>query len=173
MPNIIKKHIRAVANWPRKDILFQDITPMLQKPEIYRRVIDKLATRYKQQNIDKIVGIEARGFIFASMLAYELKVGFVPIRKSGKLPHKTIREDYLLEYGKDSLEIHQDAIEPGENIVLIDDILATGGTALAAINLLKKLKANIKECVFVIKIKELNTKLTLSDKAPIHHIVEI
>ena len=135
--------------------MFRDITTLLKDPVGFRNTIDELASRYTDMKIDKVVGIEARGFILGAPLAYLLGVGFVPIRKKGKLPHKTITESYALEYGVDEMEMHEDAVQPGERVLLIDDLIATGGTAEAAIKLLRRAGAEIVAAAFVIDLPEL------------------
>lgn len=145
----IKKHIRIIDNYPREGIKFQDITPLLNNKEIFKHTIALLADMVKQKEIDKVAALEARGFIFGSALALYLGLGFIPIRKKGKLPAKTIQTEYELEYGTDIIEIHEDAIKEHENILLVDDIIASGGTALAAVKLLQELKANIIGALFL------------------------
>ncbi len=135
--------------------MFRDITTLLQDPQGLRMVVDGLKAEYKHQKIDKIAGIEARGFIIGAALAYELGVGFVPIRKAGKLPAETISQSYELEYGTDQLEVHTDAIEEGERILLVDDLIATGGTAEASIALIQKLGGVVMGCAFVIDLPDL------------------
>ena len=167
----LKQYIRSVPNWPIEGVMFRDITTLLQHPEAFRYVCDELTSRYKEKKIDAVVGIEARGFIFGSGLAYNLGCSFVPIRKPGKLPGKTISEEYELEYGKNTLEIHEDAIEENQNIVIIDDLLATGGSLKAAINLEEKLKGNIVECAIVIELPELKGREKLG-KHKIFKLIE-
>lgn len=157
----IKSSIRAIHNHPKPGIIFRDITTLLQNPETFGMVIDQLAARYKDSKITKIAAIESRGFIFGAALAYQLRVGFVPIRKKGKLPGPTIGHDYELEYGTDHIEIHVDAIDKGERVLLIDDLLATGGTAEAAIKLLHKVEAVVVECCFVVDLPELGGRRRL------------
>ncbi len=144
--------IRDVPDFPKPGILFKDITPLLADPRAFKGCIDHFADRYRDKEIDKIVGIEARGFIFAGALAYALDTGVVPIRKPGKLPYLTINETYELEYGTDAMEIHQDAVKPGEKIILFDDLLATGGTLAAAARLVEKLGGNIVEIATLIEL---------------------
>ena len=148
----IKNSIRDVPDFPKKGILFKDITTALKKPIILREIINSLAEKLK----DYIVGIESRGFIFGSPLAYLLNCGFVPIRKSGKLPSQVITQEYGLEYGTDIIEIHQDAFEKDANVLIIDDLLATGGTAVASAELVKKAGANLLGFAFVIELTDLN-----------------
>lgn len=148
--------IRNVPNYPIPGIMFKDITTLLGDSEGFKYTINKLSNRYKNMRIDKIVGIESRGFIFGAALAFELGIGFVPIRKKGKLPSKTVGLDYDLEYGTDRIEIHYDAIKKGENVLLIDDLIATGGTAIAAINLIELVKGVVIESCFVVNLPFLN-----------------
>ncbi len=151
----IKDKIRTVPNWPIDGVMFRDITTLLQEPEIFRETCDLLYDRYKDIKIDKIVGIDARGFIFGSVLAYKLNVGFVPVRKKGKLPYKSISASYSLEYGEDVVEMHEDAIEKGEKVLIVDDLIATGGTISAAVELVEKLGGDILECAFVVELPDL------------------
>lgn len=151
----IKSLIRTIPHYPKQGIMFRDITTLLKDPTGLRMVVDGLVEQYANQKIDKIAGIEARGFIIGAALAYQLGVGFVPIRKSGKLPAQTVGHDYLLEYGSDRLEMHTDAIEPNEQILLVDDLIATGGTAEAAVALIQKLGGVVMGCGFVINLPDL------------------
>ncbi len=151
----IKSKVRTVPNWPIKGVMFRDITTILQDAEAFRYIIDEFYERYKDKNIDKIVGIDSRGFIFGSVLAYKLNVGFVPVRKKGKLPYKTIQAEFEKEYGKDVVEMHIDAIKSSERVVIIDDLIATGGTIQAAIELVEKVGGDIIECAFVIGLPDL------------------
>ncbi|HEV8538453.1 MAG TPA: adenine phosphoribosyltransferase [Bacteroidota bacterium] len=152
----LQKHIRNVPDFPKKGIVFRDITTLLQDRRAFAEAIERLQNHYSRQHIDKIVGIESRGFIFGSVLAYKLHAGFVPIRKPKKLPWKTLREEYQLEYGKDALEIHVDAIAGGERVLIVDDLLATGGTALAACKLVEQLRGSIVGVAFLIELSFLN-----------------
>ncbi|BCM26008.1 adenine phosphoribosyltransferase [Methyloradius palustris] len=147
--------IRTIPHYPKQGIQFRDITTLLKDPIGFRIAIDELAKRYSDQKIEKVAGIEARGFIIGAALAYKLGVGFVPVRKPGKLPAETIGHDYALEYGSDRIEIHTDAISQGERILLVDDLIATGGTAEAAALLIQKLGGEIVECAFVIDLPDL------------------
>jgi len=151
----IKSRIRTVAHYPKQGIMFRDITTLLKDPVGFRITVDELVRRYQDVKIDKIAGIEARGFILGAPLAYALGKGFVPIRKKGKLPAETIAHDYELEYGADRIEIHTDAISPGERVLLVDDLLATGGTAEAACKLLEKMGGQVVECCFVIDLPDI------------------
>jgi len=154
----IKEKIRTVPHWPIEGVMFRDITTLLQDGEAFRHVCDELYNRYKDMEIDAIVGIESRGFIFGSVLAYKLGVGFIPIRKPGKLPYKTISAEFEKEYGKDKMEIHEDAIKKGDKVLLIDDLIATGGTCDAATQLITKLGGEIIECAFIIDLPDLKGK---------------
>jgi len=148
----LKKLIREVPDFPKKDILFYDITTLLRDKVGFATLIDALSEHYLNSNIDLVLGIEARGFIFGPALAYRLNAGFVPIRKPGKLPAKTVRWTYELEYGSDTLEIHQDAVQAGQRVIIVDDLLATGGTANACVQLAKSLGANIAGLGFVVEL---------------------
>jgi adenine phosphoribosyltransferase len=149
----LTKIIRDVPDFPKKGILFKDITTLLKDKEAFRQAIDSLAEMCKNRKIDKIVSMESRGFIFGSVLAYKLNCGFVPIRKKGKLPHETIKVTYDLEYGTDTLEMHKDAIAPGENVLLVDDLLATGGTAQAVVKLINQVQGKVAGLVFLIELE--------------------
>ncbi|MFA6424433.1 MAG: adenine phosphoribosyltransferase [Candidatus Magasanikbacteria bacterium] len=159
----LKSKIRAVPDWPKPGIMFRDITTLLKDADSFKQTIDLLVERYKDTHIDKIAGIESRGFIFGAALAYKLGIGFVPVRKKGKLPAIVVSEEYILEYGTDKIEIHEDAITPNENVLIVDDLIATGGTAMAACNLIKKIKGNIVECCFIIDLPDLGGMKKLED----------
>ncbi len=151
----IKNKIRTIPNWPKQGIMFRDITTLLKDNDGMNKVIEILYNRYKDKKIDVVAGIESRGFIIGSVLAHKLDVGFVPIRKKGKLPYEVVREEYALEYGTDSIEVHKDAIKYGQKVLIVDDLIATSGTCLAACNLIKKLGGDITECAFVIELEDL------------------
>lgn len=151
----IKSLIRTIPHYPKQGVQFRDITTLLKDPVGFRMVIDALSQHYSGKKIDKIAGVEARGFIIGAALAYKLGVGFVPVRKSGKLPAETIGHDYALEYGADRVEIHIDAIGKGEQVLLVDDLIATGGTAEAAVALIRKLGGDVIGCAFVIDLPDL------------------
>ena len=155
---LIKKLIRTIPDYPKQGILFRDVTTLFKDPDGFGLAVDKLFNRYAEMKIDKVVAIEARGFIIGAPLALRLGAGFIPARKKGKLPAKTIGCDYDLEYGTDRIEIHADALLPGERVLLIDDLIATGGTAEAAINLIQQCSGNIVECAFIIDLPELGGK---------------
>jgi len=151
MPDL-KTKIREIPDFPKKGINFKDITPLLEDARRFKQAIDLFVKEYKSKGIKKIIAIDARGFLIASALAYKLGSGIVIVRKKGKLPYKTIGCDYDLEYGKETLEIHQDSIKPGEKILIVDDVLATGGTALASAQLVEKLKGQIVGLAFLIEL---------------------
>jgi adenine phosphoribosyltransferase len=157
----IKTKIRTVPHYPKPGIQFRDITTLLKDPVGFRATVDELVMRYKDVKIDKIAGIESRGFILGAPLAYALGIGFVPIRKKGKLPAETIGHDYELEYGTDRIEIHTDAISAGETVLLVDDLIATGGTAEAACTLIEKMGGNIIECCFIIDLPDIGGRTRL------------
>jgi adenine phosphoribosyltransferase len=148
----IEEFIRDVPDYPKPGIMFKDITPLLGNIEALRQCVKQLADPYRQSGVEIVTGVEARGFIFGAMLADELGVGFVPIRKPGKLPAETISENYELEYGTDTVEIHSDAISPGQKVLMCDDLIATGGTVEAACKLVQKLQGDIVGAVFVIEL---------------------
>ncbi len=151
----LKDTIRSIPGWPIEGVIFRDLTTLMQNPTAYKEACDIFYHRYKDMQIDKVVGIDARGFVFGAVLAYHLNVGFIPVRKKGKLPYHTISEDYALEYGKNTVEMHADAIESGERVVIIDDLIATGGTIEAAVKLVKKLGGDILECGFIVELPDL------------------
>ena len=147
--------IRTIPDYPKPGILFRDITTLLGNARAFRRAIDELVHPYAGQKIDKIAGIEARGFILGGAVAHQLSAGFVPIRKKGKLPHTTVRIAYSLEYGLDEMEMHADAIKPGERVIVVDDLIATGGTAEGAVKLLRQIGANVLAACFIIDLPDL------------------
>jgi len=149
---LIRRTLRSVADWPQPGVTFRDITPVLQDPRTFRVLIDLFVYRYMRQRLDLVAGVDARGFIVGSVLAYELNLGFVPVRKQGKLPSDTVHEDYQLEYGSATVEMHADAVRPGQRVLLVDDLIATGGTMLAAIRLLQRLGANVVEAAAIIDL---------------------
>ena len=159
----LQKKIRDVPNFPKEGILFKDITPLLADGDAFKQAIDVIAEQWAHKQIDVIVGIEARGFIFASALAYKLGIGVVIVRKPGKLPYKTHAVTYELEYGTDSLEIHQDAIKPGQNVLIVDDVLATGGTVKAVADLLQKFDATLAGIAFLAELAFLNGREKLQE----------
>ncbi len=151
----IKDNIRTVPDWPAPGVQFRDITPVLQNPKSFRVVIDLFVHRYMDRQPDVIAGLDARGFILGSVLAYELSLGFVPIRKKGKLPFTTVSESYELEYGNATVEMHTDAVKPGQRVVLVDDLIATGGTMMAGKKLIEKLGGTVIEGAAIVDIPEL------------------
>lgn len=167
----LKSRIRDIPDFPKPGILFRDITPLLLDPDAFAGTIALLTERYRQRPVDKIVAIESRGFLFASPLAYELGAGFIPLRKPGKLPFETIRESYTLEYGEATLEVHKDAIDPGDRVLVFDDLLATGGTAAASVALVRKLGGEVVETGFVIELKALNGRERLNG-TPVFSLIQ-
>ncbi len=157
----LRAAVRDVPDFPKPGIVFKDITPLLSDGALFRNAIDLFLERCRSLKIDKIVGIDARGFLFGSAVAYELGVGFVPLRKKGKLPYKTESATYSLEYGEAAMELHVDAIEPGEKIVLIDDLLATGGTSASAVMLIEKIGGELLEAMFLIELEFLHGRAKL------------
>ena len=155
--DFLKSHIRTVPDWPAPGVQFRDITPLLQEPRVFRVLIDAFVHRYMDPALrpDVVAGLDARGFILGSVVAYELGVGFVPIRKKGKLPFTTVEETYELEYGSATVELHTDAVRPGQRVLLIDDLIATGGTMLAGRKLLEKLGATVMEGAAIVDLPEL------------------
>lgn len=158
----IKNKIRTIPDFPKKGVMFRDITTLLKDKEGLKDSVDILFERYKGKKIDTVAGVEARGFIIGGALAYKLGAGFVLIRKKGKLPHKTENHEYELEYGRDSIEVHLDAIMKGDNVLLVDDLIATGGTALASCKLIEKLGGNVVETAFIIGLPDLGGMKKLS-----------
>lgn len=161
---MIKSLIRTVPHYPKQGVQFRDITTLLKDPLGLKVTVDELSKRYADLKIDKVVGVESRGFLIGTPLAYQLGVGFVPIRKQGKLPAETVGHDYELEYGSDRVEIHTDAIDKGERILLVDDLIATGGTAIASAALIEKLGGKVVECAFIIDLISLGGRKRLEDK---------
>ena len=159
----VKNKIRAVPDFPKKGIIFRDITTGIKDADTMRAMIDYLCDQYKDERVDYIAGIESRGFIFGMPMAYKMNCGFIPIRKPNKLPAETIKESYDLEYGSDSIEIHADAIEKGARVLVVDDLLATGGTAKAACNLVRKAGGDLVGAAFLIELKALNGREKLAD----------
>lgn len=157
----IQSLIRTIPDYPKPGIQFRDITTLLKDPAGFRAAIDALVERYRDRKLTKVAGTEARGFLFGAPLAYALGVGFVPVRKHGKLPGKTTGHEYALEYGNDRIEIHDDAIEPGDQVLVIDDLLATGGTAQATAMLVRALGGSVVECAFVVDLPDLGGRARL------------
>lgn len=165
----LQEYIRDIPDFPKPGIVYKDITPLLQEPEAMREGVRRFLKELGAVQIDKVVGIESRGFFFATLLADKLNAGFVPVRKPGKLPYDTVKESYSLEYGQDTLEIHSDAIKKGEKVLLHDDVLATGGTAAAAVKLIEKLGGEIVQCNFLMDLAFLNGK----EKLKPHKVVSL
>jgi adenine phosphoribosyltransferase len=151
----LKQNIRTVPDWPAPGVQFRDITPLLQDPKVFRVLIDAFVHRYMDQRPDVVAGLDARGFILGAVVAYELNLGFIPIRKKGKLPFTTVEETYELEYGSATVELHTDAVKPGQRVLLIDDLIATGGTMMAGKKLLEKLGATVVEGCAIVDLPEL------------------
>ncbi len=169
-PQQIAAAIRNVPDFPKPGIQFKDITPVLADPRLFAGAIDLLTEKFKPGSVDAVVGIDARGFIFAAAAAMKLRSGFVPVRKKGKLPYRTHEQDYALEYGSATMAMHVDALKPGARVLLIDDLLATGGTAAAAIALVNQFGAEILEAAFLIELKFLNGRIKLKG-LPVRSIV--
>jgi adenine phosphoribosyltransferase len=157
MNDYLRSHIRTVPDWPVPGVQFRDITPLLQNPRVFRVLIDAFVHRYMEPSLkpDVVAGLDARGFILGAVVAYELNVGFVPIRKKGKLPFTVVEETYELEYGSATVELHTDAVQPGQRVLLIDDLIATGGTMMAGMKLLEKLGATLIEGAAIVDLPEL------------------
>lgn len=171
----LKEHIRTVPDWPAPGVQFRDITPLLQNPKVFRVLIDAFVHRYMDSELrpQVVAGLDARGFIIGSVIAYELAVGFVPIRKKGKLPFTTVEETYELEYGSATVELHTDAVKPGNRVLLVDDLIATGGTMMAGKKLLEKLGATIIEGAAIVDLPELGGSKKLRDSGlPLYTLVD-
>lgn len=166
----IKSKITSISNWPKQGVIFRDITTLFQDKDGAKKVLDILYNRYKDKNIDIIAGIESRGFILAGALAEKLGIGFVLVRKKGKLPRETVSQEYQLEYGTDTVEIHKDAIKPGQRVLVIDDLIATGGTALASCQLVEKLGGQVAEAAFIIELPDLKGKQKIA-KYPFYSMI--
>jgi adenine phosphoribosyltransferase len=162
-PTWLAGHLRDVPDFPKPGILFKDLTPLLGDVDAFRYTVDAIADHAAGLTVDKVVGIEARGFIFAAAVAYRLGAGFVPVRKPGKLPWKTVTETYALEYGSDSLDIHADAVAPGDTVYIVDDVLATGGTAAATCALVERVGGNIAGLAFVVELGFLGGRAKLTN----------
>ena len=168
---IIKDYIRTIVDFPHEGIFFRDVTTLFSDPKGFRMAVDQMLHPYAGKRIDKVVGLEARGFILGGAIAHQLGTGFVPIRKKGKLPGSTISQQYTLEYGEAIIELHDDAIEAGEMILLVDDLLATGGTAEAGIRLIERLGGQIISCNFIIDLPELGGRKKLEDMGMDVHVL--
>ena len=160
-PRSVRDYIRTIVDFPHEGIMFRDVTTLFADPRGFRMCVDQMLHPYAGMEIDKVVGLEARGFILGGASAHQLSVGFVPVRKKGKLPGRTISQDYKLEYGEAIVEIHDDAILPGEKILLVDDLLATGGTAAAGIRLVERLGGEIVSCAFIVDLPDLGGRKVL------------
>jgi len=167
----VKDYIRTIVDFPHEGIMFRDVTTLFADPRGFRMTIDQMLHPYAGQRIDKVVGLEARGFIIGGAIAHQLTLGFVPIRKKGKLPGATLSESYTLEYGEAVMEIHDDAIQPGERVLVVDDLLATGGTAAAGIKLIERLGGEIVGCAFIVDLPELGGRALLQDMGMDVHIL--
>ena len=161
MKKTVKDYIRTIVDFPHEGILFRDVTTLFADPRGFRMCVDQLLAPYAGQRIDKVAGLEARGFILGGAVAHQLSTGFVPIRKKGKLPGQTISQAYVLEYGEAVVEVHEDAMQPGEKVLLVDDLLATGGTAEAGIKLIERLGAEVVGCAFVVDLPDLGGRKKL------------
>ncbi|HZD59553.1 MAG TPA: adenine phosphoribosyltransferase [Anaerolineae bacterium] len=159
----LRAFVRDIPDWPKEGVIFKDITPLLGNSQSFKYAIDMIADHFKDREIDAVLGAEARGFILASALAYKLGCGFIPARKPGKLPYNTLRAEYELEYGLDSLEMHEDAVKPNEKILVVDDVIATGGTAAAKVQLVEQLGGVVAGIAFLIELSFLNGRSKLSD----------
>lgn len=166
----VRRTIREIPDFPKPGVSFKDITPVISDGELFRLITAHLAARYQDEGVEQIVGIESRGFIFGAALAHELGVGLTLVRKPGKLPYDTVGVDYALEYGEDRVEMHIDALEQGQKVLIVDDLLATGGTCGAAVDLVEKLGAEILEVVFIIELSFLNGRARLGDR-PIYSLI--
>ena len=167
----LKNYIREIQNYPKEGILFRDITTLLKDKEAFKFAIDEMAKQVIDKNIDLIVGAESRGFLIGSALAYRLNVGFIPVRKKGKLPYKTISEEYALEYGTDTLYMHEDSIAKGNNVLIVDDLIATGGTANAMIKMVERLGGNVVGTSFLIELEDLGGRKEI-DKYPVYVLIK-
>ncbi|WP_164013575.1 adenine phosphoribosyltransferase [Rhizobium phaseoli] len=173
MTSELAASIRSIHDYPKPGIIFRDITTLLGNPRAFRRAVDELVQPYAGTKIDKIAGMEARGFILGGAVAHQLSSGFVPIRKKGKLPHETVRIAYSLEYGVDEMEMHRDAVQPGEKVILVDDLIATGGTAVGATKLLRQIGAEVVGACFVIDLPDLGGRKKLEEfGVVVHTLVE-
>lgn len=167
----LKDYIRSIQDYPKEGILFRDITTLLKDKDAFKLAIDKMSEQVKDKKVDLVVGAESRGFLIGSALAYKMNCGFIPVRKKGKLPYKTISEEYALEYGTDTLYMHEDAIKKGDNVLVVDDLIATGGTALAMIKMVEKLGGNVIGSSFLIELEELNGRKEI-EKYPINILIK-
>ena len=160
---VVRAHIRDIPDYPKPGIIFRDITPLLAAPDVFMGTVDALSEPFVGEPIDKVLGIEARGFVFAAPVAYRHAAGFVPVRKPGKLPWEIEREEYELEYGTDLLEVHRDAVHPGERVLIVDDVIATGGTAAATARLVERIGAHVAGYAFLVELSFLDGRSALGD----------
>jgi adenine phosphoribosyltransferase len=163
-PELVKAHIRAIPDWPKPGVVFRDITPLVGDATVFRATVDAIVDHFRATRIDRVLGVEARGFIFAAPVAHALGAGFVPVRKPGKLPYDIEQEEYELEYGTDLLEVHTDSIHPGEGVLVVDDVLATGGTAAATTRLVRRLGGEVRGLAFVVELGFLDGRSKLHDE---------
>jgi len=169
----IEDYILDVKDWPKQGIVFKDITPLLECPAVFHYTIDQMTGPFLTEGVTKVLSMEARGFIFASAICYKLRAGFVPARKPGKLPRPVISAEYILEYGTDNIEVHTGAITPDDVVLIVDDVLATGGTAAAAADLVKECGATIAGYAFVLELEFLNGRKKLSPEIPVHVLIQV
>ena len=167
----LKPYIRDVPDFPKPGILFRDVTPLLARPEALRGAVDALAAPFRERGIDRVLGIESRGFILGAPVALALGAGFGLVRKEGKLPWRTHRVDYALEYGEDAVEMHVDTVEPGQRILIVDDLVATGGTAAAAVRLVREAGGEVAGCAFLIELSALEGRKRLDDVSDLHVVI--
>ena len=167
----LKDYIRSIENYPKEGVIFRDITPLLKDKDAFKFAIDKMAEQVKGKKIDFIVAAESRGFLIGSALAYKIGCGLIPVRKKGKLPYKTISEEYAKEYGTDTLEMHEDAIREGDNVLIVDDLIATGGTVLAMVKMVENLGGNIVGTSFLIELEELDGRNKI-EKYPVNVLIK-
>lgn len=168
----LAQYIRDVPDFPKSGVLFKDITTLLKEPTAFREAVDRLAAPFESVDVDVVVGMESRGFIFAAPLAYKLDAGFVPVRKTGRLPAEAVQVSYDLEYGHNTLELHRDAIQPGQRVLIVDDLLATGGTVLATMKLVQQLGGKVVGLAFLIELLYLNGRRNLIDPPPIVSLIQ-
>jgi adenine phosphoribosyltransferase len=167
----LRELVRDIPDWPRPGIMFRDITPLLAAPDAFALTVDELAAPFADEQIDKVIGVEARGFVFAAPVAYRRGAGFVPVRKVGKLPWEIEQEEYVLEYGTDLLEIHRDAVQPGEHVLIVDDVIATGGTAAATARLVERLGGVVAGFAFLLELVPLGGRARIADY-PVHVVLQ-